>query len=79
MKKSSNQIDDRYLLYNAVEGSRTLIQVIGHEPESCAYTNSATTASAENQQKLLYLMLQIKSMKIRNSKGKHHLKIFAKK
>lgn len=53
MKKSSNQIDDNYLLYNAVEGSRTLIQLLGHEPESCAYTNSATTASAEKLAKII--------------------------
>ena len=51
---------------NAVEGSRTLIQLLEHEPESCAYTNSATTANVSKckyQRKILYLKGKIKSTK----------------
>ena len=64
--KGSDKKSDPFIeckLMSAVEGSRTLIQVIGHEPESCAYANSATTAKVGiYQRKTLYLMLHIKSM-----------------
>lgn len=49
--KGSDKKSDPFIeckLMSAVEGSRTLIQVIGHEPESCAYANSATTAKSWN-------------------------------
>ena len=72
--KGSDKKSDPFIeckLMSAVEGSRTLIQVIGHEPESCAYTNSATTA------KLIKSTKDIISKAINkvNGKEKKQLKI----
>ena len=43
--------------FRAVEGTWTLTQVHGHEPESCAYANSATTADAYKSSKKHYIRM----------------------
>ena len=45
---------------SAVEGTWTPTQVHGHEPESCAYANSATTAYSI----LFFLMICIRKMQL---------------